>query len=488
LVLLGTQVNLSTNVQSEFFTGTTDTQLPWIQSLGPQNPPVPVLLISGAWDDILPPAGAGQLASQLSGSSYAQQEGSDRTTMVSTGNSPVREQHILPLLVHNYEPFSPRVINTVKLWLQSQTGALFTKPSTASFRIKNWITSLAGMFLLLIGAEKWVHQGNRKNHSRCHSDYKYSPLLMGKAAALVGSPTPVAALLGGLFFFLPLGKPVFNLIYVCFIGGYGLLLLALYAGGKMPGVQGKLWSGRFQSDLSWKRLLAATGIAIGMLILTAAFARTGWFYGFPLNVRLAWLMIFTPFTALGFWIGLKEAQIMPRVRGMQLLHTLIGLFPFFLYTILMAALGSLSGMIGGTQGIIILSLVITFGRLIQVVGQQTWLSAVWMAVLLYWLILPQGVLINSAFNDKRTVLPFYDGRIDRSAPNHEPGNPLYSGRVSNASLRHESEKISSRFLYLSPEQRCSVHNLFQKYALHIVIDDWLMVNQALTPEIGSDEH
>jgi hypothetical protein len=145
-------------------------------------------------------------------------------------------------------------------------------------------------------------------------------------------------------------------------------------------------------DLSWNRVLAATGIAIAMLLLTAAFARTGWFYGFPLNVRLVWLLIFTPFTALGFWIGLKEAQIMPRVRGVQMIHTLIGLFPFFLYTILMAALGSLSGMIGGAQGIIILSLVITFGRLIQVVGQQTWLSAVWMAVLLYWLILPQGVL------------------------------------------------------------------------------------------------
>jgi dienelactone hydrolase len=392
LVLLGTQVNLSTNVQSEFFTGTTDTQLPWIQSLGPQNPPVPVLLISGAWDDILPPAGAGQLASQLSGSSYTQQEGSDRTTMVSTGNSPVREQHILPLLVHNYEPFSPRVINTVKLWLQSQTGALFTEPSTASFRIKNWITSLAGMFLLLIGVEKWVIQGQAEKTipdiTRITNTRRF---LWGKLLLWLGA-LPVAVLLGGFFFFLPLGKPVFNLIYVCFIGGYGLLLLALYAGRKMPGVQGKLWSGRFQSDMSWKRLLAATGIAIAMLILTAAFARTGWFYGFPLNVRLAWLLIFTPFTALGFWIGLEEAQVMPREHGMQLLHTLIGLFPFFLYTILMAALGSLSGMIGGVQGMIILSLVITFGRLIQVVGQQTWLSAVWMAVLLYWLILPQGVL------------------------------------------------------------------------------------------------
>ena len=34
LLLLGTQVNLSTNAQSAFFTGTTDSDLDWVQSLG----------------------------------------------------------------------------------------------------------------------------------------------------------------------------------------------------------------------------------------------------------------------------------------------------------------------------------------------------------------------------------------------------------------------------------------------------------------------
>jgi predicted esterase len=392
LVLLGTQVNLSTNVQSEFFTGTTDNAIPWIQALGPRNPPVPVLLISGAWDDILPPAGAGQLINQLSGSSYVQQDGSNRTTMFSTGNSPVREQHILPLLVHNYEPFSPRVIDTLKMWLNSQTGSIFPKSSIASFRIWSWITSLLGMFLLLIGAEKWVHHVQiEKTNSEVILITNTHHFLWGKLLLWLGA-LPLAALLGGIFFLIPLGKPVFNLIYVCFIGGYGLLLLALYTGGKMPGIRGKLWSKRIQSNLSWNRLLAATSIGMGMLLLTAAFARTGWFHVFPLNVRLAWLLIFTPFTALGFWIGLQEAQILPRVPAMQMMLSLIGLFPFFLYTILMATLGSLSGMIGGVQGVIILSLVLTFGRLIQVVGQRAWLTAAWMAVLLYWVILPQGVL------------------------------------------------------------------------------------------------
>ncbi|MDP3721845.1 MAG: hypothetical protein Q8R09_05225, partial [Anaerolineaceae bacterium] len=102
--------------------------------------------------------------------------------------------------------------------------------------------------------------------------------------------------------------------------------------------------------------------------------------------------IFTPFTALGFWIGLHEAQMLPQHRGAQTVLTLIGLFPFFAYTLLMAAIGSLSGMIGGLQGLIILWVVLGFGNLVQAIGRRPWITAICMAVLLYWLILPQGVL------------------------------------------------------------------------------------------------
>ena len=58
----------------------------------------------------------------------------------------------------------------------------------------------------------------------------------------------------------------------------------------------------------------------------------------------------------------------------------------------MAAIGSISGMIGGLQGLLILWLVLAFGNLLQTVVRRPWITAFCMAVLLYWLILPQGVL------------------------------------------------------------------------------------------------
>jgi pimeloyl-ACP methyl ester carboxylesterase len=394
LVLLGTQVNLSTNVQSEFFTGTTDIDLPWVQALGHENPPMPILLVSGEWDDILTPENAELLSKRLGGD----EAGNNRTLV------------ILPAIVHNYEPFSSRVLLEITKWtneIVSRSPDLFGKnavdanvivsgfdkpPVSAAARILCWVFGLIGILLSVTGGNRWLLLSGAETKQLVNLEIvNVKRFLWGKLLLWLGA-LPVAAILGSLFFVIPLGKPVFNLIYVGFIGGYGALLVILYWRGKMPGVQGKLPFVKEKMPIEWKRVLAALGIVVGMLGLTVAYARTGWYYVFPLNVRLIWLVIFTPFTALGFWIGLHEAQMLPQRRGTQMALTLIGLFPFFLYTLLMASLGSLSGMIGGLQGLIILWLVLAFGNLVQTVGRRPWMTAVCMAVLLYWLILPQGVL------------------------------------------------------------------------------------------------
>lgn len=398
LILLGTQVNLSSNLQSEFFTGTSDIDLPWIQSLDSDNPAVPILLISGSWDDILTPGNAELLFSKLTAGEYDQQDGNFYSR--NTQNA-IRQQLILPNLVHNYEPFSSSVIKEIKIWLTNHFQAEFADSHLPTFRIWSWIISLTGIFILLVGIRKRFFDDVVLNQQPTIEITNLRKFLWGKVFLWLAA-LPVAAILGSIFFFIPLGKPVLNLIYVCFIGGYGILLFVLYQKGKMPGVQGKFKSIRSGSlntinwisvsRKDWKRILLALGFTTAILIITAAFTRTGWFYVFPINLRLTWLIIFTPFTTLGFWIGLRESEMLPNHRWTQLAQMLIGLFPFFLYTILMAALSSLSGMIGGLQGLIILFLVLTFGNLIQTISQRYWLTATCMAILLYWLILPQGVL------------------------------------------------------------------------------------------------
>ncbi len=399
LILLGTQINLSTNVQSEFFTGTSDIDLEWIQSLNQINPPEPILMISGDWDDILTPESAELLFNKLTDGNYEHQNG---TFQSQNSEYPIRDQTILPFLFHNYEPFSSRVIRVINAWLQNKFDVEMVDSSMPIIRTISWVLSLVGIFTVLLVLGSWYSKEDTiKSKTLAIKINNLKRFLWGKIILWLGA-LPFAAILGGIFFFIPIGKPVLNLIYVCFIGGYGILLFLLYRVGKVPGIEGKLGqTTRFPKSncmgfsnfgRNRNKFFLAFGITVIILLLTAAYARTGWFYVFPANLRLIWLFIFTPFTSLGFWIGIKEAQILPKQRWPQIAHMLIGLFPFFVYTILMAAIGSLSGMIGGFQGLIILWLVISYGNLIQSLTELPWLAATCMTTLLYWLILPQGVL------------------------------------------------------------------------------------------------
>jgi hypothetical protein len=114
------------------------------------------------------------------------------------------------------------------------------------------------------------------------------------------------------------------------------------------------------------------------------------------------VVVFSPFTAIGFWVSAKESTMVKTFlasstnnrRGIYFILTLIGLIPFFLYTLLMGILGSTSGMIGGLQGLLILFIVIQTGSILKRYIKKAWVIAALQSILLYLLILPQGVLFT----------------------------------------------------------------------------------------------
>ena len=136
------------------------------------------------------------------------------------------------------------------------------------------------------------------------------------------------------------------------------------------------------------------------MLVCVLFTRAGLFFVIPANQRLIWLAIFSPVTALGFWIAGRESQMMAVFRHESghklpwalLALSLIGLTPFFIYTIFMGALGSLSGMVGSLQGLLILFLALLTGNLLKHFIHNDFLVALLQAVLLYALIMPQNVL------------------------------------------------------------------------------------------------
>jgi hypothetical protein len=268
----------------------------------------------------------------------------------------------------------------------------------AARRILLWITGWLGLYGAVLAGGRWAR-------------FALPPLALGRPARIVRlrrflwaklwlwpASLPLMALVFALYWLVPLGTPVFNLTYVGFIGGYGLLMALLYRLGRVPGVEGRLALREAGTFLAPRRLLLAAAVGVGLLAFTAAYARTGWFYAPPTGARLLWLLLFVPPTALGFRIGLHEtgmlAEAAPTARPARWLLTAVGLLPFFLWTAFQAALGSISGMVGGVQGLLILALVLAAGDLLERLLPRPWLVALFQALLLYWLVLPQGVLFR----------------------------------------------------------------------------------------------
>ena len=392
LVLLGTQVNLGTNLQSEFFTGTSDADLEWVAALSSTNPAADILLLSGSWDDILTPEAAEALYAKLS-------------TDSSNKSSFDRELTILPRLLHNYEIYSTRLFQEMASQLEAKDKLAFPVPISLTSTYLFGALVMVGLFGALITTPQMLkkEQPVPSPSQQMVKINRLTPFLRGKL--LLWLPAiPVGVLLTGLFFLAPLDLPVMNLYYVGFIGGYGVLFFILYLIGKTPGTEGK-WRREKKADhnsLPLHGLDPWIGLGIWCLILVACviFTRSGLFYIIAPNQRLVWLGIFSPFTALGFWIGSRESEMLAAFRHetgkklpwASLTLDLIGLTPFFIYAIFMGALGSLSGMVGALQGLLILALTLLTGDLIKVFIHKSWVVALLQSVLLYALILPQNVL------------------------------------------------------------------------------------------------
>lgn len=382
LVLLGAQVNLATNVQAEFFTGVSDADLGWVAGLGPNNPTSAVLLSSGSLDDILTVAAATLLHEKL---------GDDGTG---------RQLSILPGLLHNYEVFSPATLGEGLVWSGEVVGVAM--PGSTAFagpRIALWLTTLVGLFTGLAGGWQFADASLPAQPVVATVAVTRIPrFLLAKTLLWLVGLVP-SVLLTGLLFFVPLGKPVFNLIYGGFIGGYGLLMLGLYRGGWMPASEGRLLlRSTVPEGVPGFGIAAAVGVALLMIVLTTAFARSGWFWPFPLNQRALWLLLMTPITALGFWVGLKEIEMLIAAKPASALPywliVIIGLLPFILQMVFLGALGSLSGMIGALEGLLALALAILTGAIVYRLSYRPWFTAVLQAIILYWLVLPRGVLFE----------------------------------------------------------------------------------------------
>lgn len=387
LLLLGTSVNLAPNQQAEIFTQTQDSDLAWVQALGPENPNTDIILISGEWDDVLKPEGARLMVEKLSGTAL---ESQNRVVNVQT--DPVRTLILVPKLLHNFEIYS--IIPQLGITEAIGSADPSSQPNQYNQRVTDWLYGLGGLFLALFAARGVINKQEANPPEAVIESlgaYFRGKLLSWFPALIPG------ALIGLAVLFAPMNSPAFNLHYIVFFGGYGLVLWWRYRREKMPGVEGKMNFKGYASPTVKNTVLAGL---VFLLVLgsISLMARSGWWYAFPLNHRFLWLLLFTPVTAIGFRIGFKEADMLrdwhPDQFWLVWLNGLIGLLPFFLYPAILAALGSTSGVLVGVQGLVVIALAMLTGSLIHKISKRPWLAAMCQAFLLYWMVLPLGALFR----------------------------------------------------------------------------------------------
>ena len=231
LILLGTQINLDTNTQSEFFTGVSDADLAWVDSLNGTNPATEILLISGSWDDILIPSAAQLLYEKLGGDTAPFN----------------RDMMIFNHMLHNYEVYSPRAITYALNWAVDKLGLGFgdVEASTMEFRKILWSIGIPSLFLTLMLFNSFlsIKRGSVEESRKTQKPIEiFNPrkFLWGKLLLWLLS-LPLCVLVAVVLSMIPIGVPVFNMIYVGFIAGYGIFILLLYRFRRkklIPGVEG----------------------------------------------------------------------------------------------------------------------------------------------------------------------------------------------------------------------------------------------------------
>ena len=336
LILLGTQINLDTNTQSEFFTGVSDADLSWVQNLDGSNPATDILLISGAWDDILTPTAAELLY--------------DKLTI--TSSSYQRDIKIFDQMLHNYEVYSPRAISYAMNWVNSILTLGFgdLTASTMVLRKTLWSIGVPSLFITLVFFNNFLKLRENPKEEEEISDLAIEivnpkKFLWGKLILWLLS-LPVCIIVAGVLSVIPIGVPVFNMIYVGFIAGYGVFMLLLYRFRKkklIPGVEGT-FSLRRKSNFSIGKFFLGLGIVLIVVVVVTLFANSGIFGLFPMNVRLIWLVIYGLVTIPAYYITSLEQEWITHIeqRHTQMflsLHTLIGYIPFILMAIMYFGFG-----------------------------------------------------------------------------------------------------------------------------------------------------
>ncbi|MBD3350284.1 MAG: alpha/beta fold hydrolase [Candidatus Lokiarchaeota archaeon] len=397
IIFIGGQIDLKPNSMSQMFTGTNDSEIEWIQNLRPTNPEADILIITGEYDDVLPPESAEILIDKLGGI---------------TESPYIRDLHIIDRLTHTFEIFNVEVVSRA-LNFGIKILGIETNPNYSANTMQNriilWIIGAISLFtstiLLILIIPRYIpkiqsNEDEDENRERIDVRIIDSGLFIRRKLLYWLPSFVISIVIILLLAFIPIGYPIFGTPFAGIFGGLGIFMLVWYHEGRTAGTSGTMEFTVYLKNKTKKLVLRGNKriillLVFGMLytLIITFFLNSGLFYVFPLNERLIWLIITTPIATTGFFIIQKERNYIENSSENSakdiLLVMLIDYLPIVLLSIV-ALVGGPTTASGLIQFIVIILLILTLGELFRKVTENTILIGITQAFILQYISLAFG--------------------------------------------------------------------------------------------------
>lgn len=392
IILMSPEVNYHFNAQASLFAGTSDdAEEPWHSYSAADVAGVNVYLYGSTADDIVSNEDVHAIFARLggievpgSGMWHAAQVnalGSRLTIGVTDG------------VLHSYQMYSPRFAVFVNDALAEISGCPATYPAgRMSLVYASWALALAGLWLTLAAL-----------NSRGAAAADETPVLTDagkflRRKLLMWLPGTLAAfLVCCVCVCMPFGSPVMNIPYLCFIAGYGLVMLLAYRKGRFGGTVGRL--PRLALRISGGRQTAVcAAVSVGLCFVVWFVLRGTMYRLIPLNWRLFWVALAAVLMAVGYYVSGVERDMLAKAkapRGVRIAYSFITYVPLFLLVAFYAVLKSWSGMIGQMQNMLMMYIFcVPLGDYIRrSTGSRAW-GAIVTAFLFQTLMITSAALIS----------------------------------------------------------------------------------------------
>lgn len=348
LILLSPEVNYHFNAQASLFAGTSDdSQEPWHSFCPSYVEGVNVYLYGSTQDDIVSDEDIFAIAQHL-GAEGLPESGTYQGTVTNELGSSITVGVISGVL-HSYQMYSPRFGDMINAALTSITGAESRYPAgTFNLVYVAWLVGLLGVGLVLSA----LNQGKKLQLEDSVPQLIQVRAFLIRKALLWIPGLAAGVLVCSLCVVLPWGSPVMNIPYMCFIAGYGFVMLFAYRKGKFKGTQGNLPALSFRIHGSRKERTAGAAITVGLCFFVWYVLRSSMYRLIPFNARLFWVCFAAILMTVGYYVSGCENDMLRKAkasRGAILVYNLIQYVPLILLVLFYAVLKSYSGMIGQIQ-------------------------------------------------------------------------------------------------------------------------------------------